>query len=311
MRRGIRNGALLLAAVLAGGGAGEALYRSDGVRSALGQMLGRGEFLNVARGHAIYARDLFQKGDGRAETMWIAKSLRDSPRGSKIEAEAVQREMDLLRAQFGDERTYLAALQSSQISEPTLRTMVGDQLETQLWIEDRIAPSLQVTEEERRQAYAAGGTRFEWPRRFRASHIFIAAPDGTPPEVILEKRRLAQGLGVRLLAGESFAELAAEASEDEATKLAGGDLGFFSDWRMPPDFMAELAKRKPGEVSSPFQSQLGFHIVRLMETRPAQPLTFEEADGEIASELAGAKRKSAVAELVVGARNPARTRPAP
>ena len=114
---------------------------------------------------------------------------------------------------------------------------------------------------------------------------------------MLEKRRLAQGLSIRLLAEEDFADLAAEASEDEATKLNGGDLNYFSERRALPDFVLALEKLAVGETSSPVRSRLGFHIIRLDEVLPERALSFEEARGEIAAELANQKRARAVAEM--------------
>ncbi|MEO5721242.1 MAG: peptidylprolyl isomerase [Chthoniobacterales bacterium] len=308
MSRGFRNLLLLLLAGAAGWGASEALYRASWSRDVLGRAMGRGEFLGLARGRAIYARDLFQAGGTQAETILVADTLRESSRGAQASAHEVEREAGLFHAQFGEEATFAGALESAGLTESSLREMVSDHLIVRHWIEEQIAPALTATDDECREIYESEPARFELPPRFRASHLFVAAPEGTALEVVLEKRSFAQGLSVRLLAGEGLADLAQEASEDEETKTRGGDLGYFSAWRMPPDFLTELAKLSVGQTSPPVQCRLGFHIVALTERRPARRLTIEEARGEIASQIVNQKRAAAVADLTSEIRRPDRER---
>ena len=137
-----------------------------------------------------------------------------------------------------------------------------------------------VTEKECRDFYEAHRALFTQPVRFRAAHLFLAAPAETPPEVVESKRELIDALAVRLSRGETLPQLAAEASEDEATKTRGGDLGFFSSARMAPEFFAEVEKLAAGRRSNPFRSHLGFHIVEVAEIRPARVLGFDEARAE-------------------------------
>ncbi len=121
---------------------------------------------------------------------------------------------------------------------------------------------------------------------------------------MLAQRRVAQGLSIRLLAGEDFADVAAEASEDEATKLEGGDLNYFSEKRALPDFALALEKLAVGETSPPVRSRLGFHMIRLDDVLPERALSFEEARGEIAVDLANKKRALAVAGLRLNRASP-------
>lgn len=268
-----------------------------------GFVLGRGEFLAVVRGQAIHARDLSPGKDGRAETMLAAEVLRQSGHAPAT-PDAVAGEMDRLRAQFGEEQAFKNELETAQLSDTSLRATVSDHLEVRQWLEEQIAPTLRVTEEECRQRYERDRERFQLPMRYRASHLFVAAPEGTDAEILQAKRSLAQGLSMRLLAGEILGELAAEASEDDATKDDGGDLGYFSAVRMPPDFMTEVKKLTVGEPSSPVRCHLGFHIIELTEIMPARELSFAEARAEVAARLANEKRAQAVAVLADLVRRP-------
>src|SRR5207244_12479133 len=125
------------------------------------------------------------------------------------------------------------------------------------------------------------------------------APPETAPEIAEAKRTAIEALSVRLVAGEDVAALTAENSEDEATKLRGGDLGYFSAARMPPDFVEAALKLHPGEISKPIRTRLGFHILKLIDIQPARQKTFDEARNDVAIELANQKRAAALQKLIV------------
>ena len=86
-------------------------------------------------------------------------------------------------------------------------------------------------------------------------------------------------------------------SEDEATKKRGGDLAFFSESRMPPDFFAVVAKMQVGEISPPIRTALGFHIIQLTDARPARQLSLAEVTAEIRLNLENEKRRIATESL--------------
>ncbi|HEY2625186.1 MAG TPA: peptidylprolyl isomerase [Candidatus Udaeobacter sp.] len=90
-----------------------------------------------------------------------------------------------------------------------------------------------ITENECRTFYYRRQRNFIQPARFRASHLFLAAPPETPQEMVESKEKVIDVLADRIRHGEKLGELAAAGSEDEATQIRGGDLGFFSESRMP------------------------------------------------------------------------------
>jgi parvulin-like peptidyl-prolyl isomerase len=225
------------------------------------------------------------------------ETLQKLSRGEPVAKEEIDRNMDLLRYQFADENTFAQARNSSGLTLESLRAEVTEHLRARHWIERQIAPELQVDASVVRRFYDENQPRFALPPRYRVSHIFLAAPDGYPDEVIGAKQSEIQGLSVRILAGEKFDDLVSN-SEDEATKTNGGDLGYFSAWRMPPEFMAELEKMQVGEISAPLRSHLGFHLVRVTELKAAREMSLAEAQNEIALLLANEKRTVELARLI-------------
>jgi parvulin-like peptidyl-prolyl isomerase len=184
-------------------------------------------------------------------------------------------------------------------SKRSLETFVTDNLKARQWIEKRVAGQIAVTDEECREFYRTNRDAFFLALRLRANHLFLAAPPETPPEMIESKRFLIETLSQRLAKGEDFSSLVTEASEDEATRWRGGDLGFFASSRMLPEFFAAATTLRVGEVSKPVRSRLGFHIIQLTAIEPARVLPFEEVRAEIISVLQSNHRLLLTDQLTV------------
>lgn len=92
----------------------------------------------------------------------------------------------------------------------------------------------------------------------RARHILVADKD--------KARELHQ----KIAHGADFADLARQFSTDPGSKDQGGDLGFFGRGQMVPQFEEAAFGLKPGEVSQPFETQFGWHIVQVDERRARQ-----------------------------------------
>lgn len=109
-----------------------------------------------------------------------------------------------------------------------------------------------------------GGTPRQILRETRARHILIK-PNAVRSDE--QARQLAESLYQRLQAGEDFAALAAEYSDDPGSKNAGGDLGWQPEGAFVPEFQLRLDQLAPGERSAPFRSQYGWHIAEVLDRR--------------------------------------------
>lgn len=82
-----------------------------------------------------------------------------------------------------------------------------------------------------------------------------------------EARKKLIDIRERLLKGENFTELAMKNSEDQSAQYNGGELGYVGRGAMVPEFEAQAFKLKLGEISQPFKSPFGFHIMQLIDRR--------------------------------------------
>jgi len=96
----------------------------------------------------------------------------------------------------------------------------------------------------------------------RARHILIRASDDSD-----QARRKLSELRRRIKDGESFATLARRHSEDEGTAARGGELGWFGPGEMTPAFQDVVSTLEPGQVSEPFRTPFGWHIVEVQDRR--------------------------------------------
>ena len=98
----------------------------------------------------------------------------------------------------------------------------------------------------------------------RAQHVLIRPGElATEEEAI---RRLEE-LRERVVNGEEFAGIARAHSDDRGSALRGGDLGWLNPGDTVPQFERQMNELRPGEVSEPFRTQFGWHIVQVVERR--------------------------------------------
>lgn len=286
-----------LVAVCLGLTVGEAIYRLPAARAALGRALGRGELLALASGAGIYESDL-RATDRTLEDLIVAANLRARSRNEPINAAQTGPELSLLQSQFGTDALFRRALSVSGLSRESLREQARDQMRSVHWLEKQFNDKkATTTADAAREFFDAHREHFVQPLRLRASHLFLAAHAETPPDVTEAKRKLITGLALQISRGRSFEEVSSELSEDEATKKRGGDLDFFSSWRMPADFFDQVEKMKVGESSKPIQTHLGFHLVQVTEVRPPRELSFGEVRNEIALSIDNTRRRTRVTQL--------------
>lgn len=82
-----------------------------------------------------------------------------------------------------------------------------------------------------------------------------------------ETKAKLEALRTRIMEGENFNELAKKYSEDPSAASNGGEMGYFGRGSMVPQYEAMAFKLRKGEISHPFESEYGFHIMQLIDRR--------------------------------------------
>jgi len=145
---------------------------------------------------------------------------------------------------------------------------------------DDIAESIAVSEDDLEAYYESNRSRYLQEEQRRARHILITTGDGEDAA-----RARAEDALARIRAGESFADVAAELSEDGGTATNGGDLGLLTRSQLPTELGAAVFSMQVGEVEGPIEGEFGFHVVQLDEVADPAPLPLDQVRGELLTEL--------------------------
>ena len=104
--------------------------------------------------------------------------------------------------------------------------------------------------------------------------------------ILVKTEAEAKDIIAQLNRGGDFAKIAKEKSLDLGSKDRGGDLGWFSPATKVRVFSDVAANLNKGSISnSPVQTQFGWHVIKLIDTRPAQPLSYERVKEELMRNL--------------------------
>jgi peptidyl-prolyl cis-trans isomerase SurA len=111
---------------------------------------------------------------------------------------------------------------------------------------------------------------FRTKNEVKASHILIKVPQNATPKDTLEAYTTIRSVRDRILKGESFITVAKETSEDPSAKRNGGNLGYFSAFRMVYPFEDAAYSTKKGALSEPFRTRFGYHILQVDDFRASR-----------------------------------------
>jgi len=175
-----------------------------------------------------------------------------------------------VRSRFPSEQSFQSQLADEGLTLKDLQQRYKDEVKNQLLKERLLQKEFEATNvnnQEVKDFFAAFRDSLPMrPASIKLAHILIRIKPG---ESTLEvKRAQAESLHVRLVAGEDFAELAKQYSDDP-TGANGGDLGFIQHGDMVPEFEKVAFSLAPGQISGVVQTDFGFHIIKA-----------EERDGE-------------------------------
>jgi parvulin-like peptidyl-prolyl isomerase len=162
------------------------------------------------------------------------------------------------------------------------------ELTFEVWMKKQF-DKISVTDEEAKKFYDANGEKFKQPELFNARHIIVKTE--AEAKKILGELKSAPKDKLE----DAFAAAAAKYSLD-GTKTNGGKLGWFAEGRMVKEFFNAAKAMKKGEMSkTPVKTQFGYHLIYLVDQKPAGKVSFENAKEQIKQVLKVDKFKESVA----------------
>lgn len=147
-----------------------------------------------------------------------------------------------------------------------------------------------------RELFAARESDLSKPERVHASHVLVSVASDAGEADLAAAREKAQKARDRILAGEDFAAIAREVSNDPQTASQGGDLGVFARGVNDPALDDAAFALEAGGVSEVVRSVYGFHVIRVDEKLASEKATFEAHRLALAREGATRERATQLAE---------------
>jgi len=135
--------------------------------------------------------------------------------------------------------------------------------------------------------------QFSTPEQVRASHILLKT-EGKDDAAV---KAQAESILKQVKAGGDFAELATKYSEDESSAKSGGDLDYFGRGRMVKEFEETAFSLPPGSVSDLVKTQFGYHIIKVVDKKPAAVRPLADVRQQIADQLAYERAQTQVTDL--------------
>jgi peptidyl-prolyl cis-trans isomerase D len=214
---------------------------------------------------------------------------------------SLRRFQERLRSDLLAEKTAQLIRGSASVSDGEVRDAIRYQLDEakiaavrfdgrqpagELEVPEEAGAALLAAEPERVfKRYEQRKAEFDRPERARVRHLLVAFDPEDAAAREEAEQRLA-GVRERIAGGEDFAEVAMDASDDAATKAAGGEIGWLTRGSVVPEIDAAAFSQPPGELGEPVESTQGLHLILVEEREAASVVPFEEAQRQVALDLA-------------------------
>jgi parvulin-like peptidyl-prolyl isomerase len=304
----MRHLGLSVLALLALGSAAQAqgIYPGDAVRV-------NDETISYQRFQGFYVEYRNSKGvqvGARGDQLELLKQLRVEAMDLMIEQELVKqaaesegisgdpsdvgKTIDELSAVFDSEDQFRMKLESDGFTEESFRRHVERMAAAKVYLDRIRADAADVRDAEVEEFYEENEDRLTLPEQVRVRHILLTwKPMGTQDDRAAIRKQM-EPILERARAGEDFAKLAREFSEDSATKGNGGDTGLFNRGTMVPPFEEAAFSLEPGEVSEPVDTVFGVHIIKLEERQEPRLLPLDQVREQLRDYLRDEKMETAV-----------------
>jgi len=214
--------------------------------------------------------------------------------GYKLSDEQFKTVLDNIKKEnkLESDEQFQAALKQENMSMTDLRRNLEKQMIVTRVQQNEVFGRVGVSEEEARKYYDSHLNEFTTPRTIMLREILVSVPTSgrginvAQDEEVQEK---ADKLRQRLVAGESFDKLVAEAS-DAPSKANAGLVGPLSMNDLSPDLQKLIESMKVGDLTSVVRNSRGYQILKLESSTPTETMPFDQARQQISDRVVTGKR---------------------
>ena len=195
-----------------------------------------------------------------------------------------EQQLTNLLARAGSQEAFDRQLKAVGMTPDELRTKITQEATATATLTRELGVT--VTDADATNFYTTHPTDFEQPETVHVRHILLLTMDPVTraplsADQVAAKRKQIDDILKRAQAGEDFATLATQYSEDPGSKDKGGELPPFGHGEMVPQFEAAAFSMKTNTISDVVTTDYGFHIIKLLDITPAQKVDYAKVTDKI------------------------------
>ncbi|MBN1153299.1 peptidylprolyl isomerase [candidate division KSB1 bacterium] len=217
----------------------------------------------------------------------------------------IDRGVDIMKNNFPSEQAFLEALSKDGQTMRQFREQVMNGIKIRKLLEQEVFDKdYAVTESEAKSYYKKNPDEFTEAGKIRVRHILVKVPRTASATVAEKAKEKINTVYQKIQQGEDFAALAQRYSED-ASAQRGGDIGFFARGDLLAEFDNVAFSLRVGEVSEIVRTDLGFHIIKLIETKESNTVPFDKVQDDLIAFLEQKKKDDALKTYIDGLKSKA------
>ncbi|MDY6853801.1 MAG: peptidylprolyl isomerase [Thermodesulfobacteriota bacterium] len=191
---------------------------------------------------------------------------------------------NIMRENHLTKEELIEKLKSDGIVFDMYKEQIKQEMERMKIVDYQIKSKIVLNDDELREYYTRNMHNFKVMKEVRVQHILLSIPRGADEAKFNEVNRKAKTLLLEIKNGEDFGKLA-EIYSQGASADSGGDMGWFKRGELIPFLEKVVFNLKIGEVSNIIRSDLGLHIIKVMDGKVEGFKTFEEAIEQVKSAI--------------------------
>jgi peptidyl-prolyl cis-trans isomerase C len=240
---------------------------------------------------------------GAVDNITIETLLKNEARRLNLKPDQAKEEeqwQKILKS-FPSQEDFQKALEAQKITEAQLRKNIEESVKIQQVLDLAIKNVPLATEADIQKFYDDNPQKFDRQEQVHAAHILLLVQKDSTPEQKAEIKKKLEEIRAEIESNKiTFADAAAKYSEDTGNAKKGGDLGYFTRGRMVQPFEEAAFTTAPGSLSPVIETQFGYHIIQVMDKKPAGQVPLEEASGEIKRFLDQSSIRKATQQYING-----------
>jgi peptidyl-prolyl cis-trans isomerase C len=250
-------------------------------------------------------RDEIYRGALDQLIVYTLLSQESQSRGIKIDDSEIDSKMQQLRGQFPTQEAFEKAIKDRGMTVDTVRKDARVDLSVNKVMDAEVAAVPGPSDADAKAFYDKNPDRFKQDEQVRASHILVRVDQNADAATRRKARAEIDSVLKQAKAGVDFAKLAQEHSQD-GSAAQGGDLGYFPKGQMVPEFDKVAFSTPKGQLSGVVTTQFGYHVIKVVDRKPARVVPYEEAQPQIKQFLEQQKKQERADAFIEGLKKKAK-----